>query len=149
MRADRNPFAALEGAIDRLSREFERATQSLESGDVTAMEEFGVGTLAADVADRGEAFVVTLDVPGFDREEISVRVTDRTIRVEAERETTTEEGDEHYIRKERRHESFERAVTLPEEIDAQAVTASMDNGVLTITVPKATPVEAGTEIEIE
>lgn len=131
--------------IDRMSRQFE---ESMRGPDwQTAMD----GTSASiDVADRGEEFVVTADVPGFDTEDIDVSIREDVLRIEAEHEEETEEskgsggesgggdGGEQgrYLRKERRHQSVSRSVTLPEQVDEENVSAEYQNGVLTVTLPK-------------
>ena len=92
-----------------------------------------------DVADRGEEFTVTADLPGFDTEDIDVSIREDVLRIEAEHEEESEEGDEEdgrYLRKERRHQSVSRSVTLPEQVDEEAVSAEYRNGVLTVTLPK-------------
>jgi HSP20 family protein len=105
------------------------------------------GSAAVDLVERDDQFVVTVDLPGFAREEVEIRVTDHTLRIEAERDESTEESEERYIRHERRHESTKRSIRLPDEVDKEAVTARMQNGVLTVTLPKLEVQEART-IEI-
>jgi HSP20 family protein len=105
-------------------------------------------SVAIDLAERDDAFVVTVDLPGFERDEITVEVTDHTLRIGAEREETTEDDGEQYLRKERRHESARRSVRLPDEVDKDAVEAEMRHGVLTVTLPKIEADEART-IDIE
>jgi len=89
-----------------------------------------------------------MDLPGFQKDEVAVSTTDRTLRIEAEREEATDEDEEAYIRRERRHESVHQSVRLPDDVDAEAVTARMKHGVLTVTLPKLAVEESHT-IEIE
>lgn len=105
-----------------------------------------------DLIDRGEEFVVTIDLPGYTKESVTVRLSDRTLFVDAEREGVEEtetEGDETYLRMERTHESISRSLRLPEPVDPEDVTARMNNGVLTITLAKADPGSMGESIDIE
>ncbi|MFW5948263.1 MAG: Hsp20/alpha crystallin family protein, partial [Halolamina sp.] len=81
-------------------------------------------------------FVVTVDLPGFEKADVDVSVTDHTLRIEAEHEETTDERSDQYLRHERRHDSLHRAIRLPEAVDKARVEARMQNGVLTVTVPK-------------
>lgn len=141
----RNPFDELERLFDRLSRRFE------ESDDWWAGEELVPrvpASMAVDLVERDDAFVVTIDLPGFERDEVDVDVTDHTLRVEAEHEESTEETDEHYLRRERRESSLRRSIRLPDAVDTGAVSATMRNGVLTVTLP-LNEVEASTRIDIE
>ena len=96
------------------------------------------GGAAVDVADREGELVVTADLPGFRREDIDLTLRDDELHVEAEhREESEESGEDgHYIRKERRHQSVSRSVTLPEAVEAERASAQFQNGVLTVTLPK-------------
>lgn len=142
-----NPFEELSDIFDRMSRQLDATTESWDA-------EFGDWSLGGpmanlDVADHDEEYVVTVDLPGYTNDEVDVRVTDHTLHVEADHETAEEESDEHYIRRERHHRSVNRQVRLPETAETDAVTASMNHGVLTVTVPKAEPAARGHRIEIE
>ncbi|USZ66734.1 Hsp20/alpha crystallin family protein [Halorussus salilacus] len=135
----RNPFEELEEMIDRMSRQFE---ESMGGGDWQKGLRVGSG-MSVDVADRGDEYVVTADLPGFDTDDMDVSIRDDVLRIEADREEATEEGDEgdegdegRYIRRERRHQSVSRSVTLPEGVDEGNVSAEYRNGVLTVTLPK-------------
>jgi HSP20 family protein len=148
-----NPFSMMEEMFERMSRQFDDLSRSWESGEGIEMWRPGSHQLALDVADREEEFAITVDVPGFDREDIDVRVNDRTVTVTAESsETETAEEtaeDEQYLRRERRHRSLTRTVQLPEEVHADDAHATVQHGVLTITVPKAEPAPADDSLEIE
>lgn len=105
-----------------------------------------------DCIEYDDEFVVTIDLPGYDRTDVTATLDDRTLSVRAERSTDTHEEDTedgHYLRHERRHASAQQEVSFPVDVDADGISATMTNGVLTITVPKATPSEAGRKIEID
>ncbi len=132
--------------MNRMSRQLEGSM----GGE--GMAQFGGGGASIDVADRGDEFVVTADLPGYQKEDIDLTLQgDRlSIRAERERETEqTDEGEGRYIRKERRHESVNRTVTIPEEVDEENVSADYRNGVLTVTLPKRSASEGdGHRIDI-
>lgn len=136
-----NPFEEFESLLKRMEQQFEGGV------DVRT----GMGTTAVDVADRGEEFLVTADLPGYDTEDIELTLADDTLRIEADREIESEETDEdeRYIRRERRRRSVSRSITLPDAVDAEDVTASYNNGVLTVTIPKEVGDDGGRQIEIE
>jgi HSP20 family protein len=144
-----NPFEELERMFDRLSRQFDDATR------VWGVEEDWWPTgdrdeMAVDVADAGDEFVVTVDLPGFGRDDVTVEVSDHTLHVEADRDETTEEAEEGaYLRRERTHRSLSRAIRLPDEVDRENVSARLHNGVLTVTVEKAEPTTEPRRIDIE
>lgn len=94
-----------------------------------------------DVAEAGEHFVVTMDVPGLSADDVVIEVHERTLRISGERRQ--ERADEHasYLRIERGYGSFARALTLPKAVDADAITASFEHGVLEVRIPKPVPVK--------
>ncbi|MFB6142830.1 MAG: Hsp20/alpha crystallin family protein [Halorientalis sp.] len=142
-----NPFEEIERFFERMSRQFEEASQSWESDGPMAQWSRGK-SMAVDLVERDDEFVVTVDLPGFERDDVSIRVTDHTLRIEADHEEVLDEDTEDYIRHERRHESTQRSIPLPEEVDKERVSARMKNGVLTVTLPKVEAEEA-TQVDIE
>lgn len=129
--------------FEQLSEQFENTPQLGGGGTSTIGE-----TMNIDVADTEEEFVVTADLPGFDKEEIDVTVSDNVLSIEAMHESQSQEKEENYIRQERSRRSMSRSVRLPEPIDESDVSASYKNGVLTVTLPKSEPVK-GRDIEIQ
>ena len=104
--------------------------------------------MALDLVEHDDEFLVTVDLPGFERDDVSLQVTDHTLRIEAERESEVEEEEEQYLRHERRQQAMHRSIRLPDDIDKENVSARMKNGVLTVTLPKLEIEEART-INIE
>ncbi|MFC7134750.1 MULTISPECIES: Hsp20/alpha crystallin family protein [Salinibaculum] len=143
-----NPFDALEEMFDRMSREFENAARSWESGETFDISMAGE-SMALDLIDGDDAYTVEVDVPGFSRDEIDVRVTDDTLTIEAEHEHEAETESERYLRRERQHRSMRRSILLPDPVDADAVAATMSDGVLTVTIPKEEVTEEGNHVDIE
>lgn len=142
-----NPFEEIERLFERLSRQFDEASRSWERDEPLELWPT-TESMAVDLAEHDDAFVVTVDLPGFERDEVEVRLADRTLHVDAEHEETAEEAEEAYLRRERRHESMHRSLRLPAEVDEEDVTARMKNGVLTLTLPKVEAEEAR-RIDIE
>lgn len=105
--------------------------------------------MSVDLADHGDEFVVTADVPGFETDDIDLRLRDDALVISAEREQSTEEDQENYIRSEREHRSLVESVRLPESVDEDGTSAEYHNGVLTVHLPKVEPSdEDGKRIEI-
>ncbi|QSG01538.1 Hsp20/alpha crystallin family protein [Natranaeroarchaeum sulfidigenes] len=130
--------------------EFESLLQRMEQGFEGGMDlQTRTGSTAVDVADRDEEFVVTVDLPGYETEDIDLTLADDTLRLEAEREIESEDETDHYLRRERRRQSVSRSIPFPESVDAESVTASHTNGVLTVTVPKEFDSDEGHSIDIE
>lgn len=129
MSARDDPFAEMERLLDRMSRQFD-GFETLEAPDDRS------ASTPIDLVEHDDEFVVTFDLPGFEKDDVEVRVADHTLRIEAERDESVAEDDEAYLRRERRHRSVRESVTLPDEVDTEAVSARMQNGVLTVTLPR-------------
>lgn len=136
----RNPFEELEDMLERMSKQVETGVP----GGLPVVK-----GIAVDVADRDQKYVVTADLPGYETEDIEVKVTEGRLRIDAERETGVDEEAEEYLFTERRRESVSRTIRLPEPVEENGVTAEYANGVLTITLPKEEIGEEGHHIEIE
>lgn len=140
-RRRRNPFEEIEEFFDRMSRQFEEGPWSM-----------GTQAIPVDIVDDGDAFVVTADLPGYEREDIDLALANGSLRIRAEREEETATEDEteggRYIRRERRRQSASRSVSIPGDVDADEVKATYNNGVLTVTLPKATT-DGSQRIDIE
>lgn len=151
MTTDNNPFKSLERQFERMQRQFEEALE-MWNIDQFGVATDGISTMGIDLADHGDEFVLTADVPGFEKDDIDLRLSDSTIHITAEHETEEEtaESDEFYLKSERARRSLSRSVRLPDPIDEDGVEATYRNGVLTITLPKAEPSEPqGEPIDIE
>ena len=95
---------------------------------------------AVDIMETGDEIVVMTDLPGYQREDIKIDLTDDTLEIKAEHSMETEEeGEEEgvtYHRKERRVTSAARTLILPAKVKINEVTANFKEGVLTINMPK-------------
>ncbi|KAB1192495.1 Hsp20 family protein [Haloferax sp. MBLA0076] len=123
----RNPFDEIEDLFDRMGRSFE------DSGLARFQD------ISLDVVESDDVIEVVADLPGFEKDDLDVSVRGRQLSIAAEHETSAEAEEENYVRRERSHRSVSRSVTLPAEIEREAVSATYRNGVLTITLPKAEP----------
>jgi HSP20 family protein len=91
---------------------------------------------ACEIVDSVGALSVSLDVPGFRKEDIELEVKDRHLHVTGTRTFKTRNENDKVLRQERRFGKFHRAFSLPEGIDDQAISAKFTDGVLEITIPK-------------
>ena len=97
---------------------------------------FEKGMPKVDVIDRDAEVVVRAEVPGFEREDLEVSVTDHSVTIKGEhrQEHKAEEGE--YFRSEISTGSFSRTVPLPSDIDTEGGEASFKNGILELVLPK-------------
>lgn len=139
-----NPFTELNRFFERMQSDFEEMARSWSEESA-----FVSSSVRVDLEDRDDEFVLTAELPGFEKDDIDVRVTDRTLRLEAEHTEETEEEEEGgFVRRERHHASIARSISLPEPVEADDISATFNNGVLTVRLPKREPVTEGTQIEI-
>jgi HSP20 family protein len=94
-------------------------------------------TPAVDVREEGDAFVFTADLPGLSKDEVEVTFEENVLTIAGERSLHDEGEQGQYRRVERRYGKFTRSFSLPGQVDAQKVQGAFENGVLTVTVPKA------------
>ena len=95
---------------------------------------------AMDVAERGDAYLVQAELPGVAPDQVDVSFEQNVLTIRGTKPASFDvanEGELRVFAAERVHGSFERAVRLPEFVNADRITATFSNGLLTITVPKA------------
>ncbi|ASJ07543.1 Hsp20/alpha crystallin family protein [Thermococcus pacificus] len=105
-----------------------------------------------DIFDRGDKFVITVELPGVRKEDIKLRVTEDTVYIEAQMKREKELEREGAIRIERYYSGYRRVIRLPEEVIPEKAKARYNNGVLEIEIPKKKPTKPekeGFEVKIE
>ena len=93
-----------------------------------------------DIEEKDNAFFFSFYLPGFDKSEISVNVSDNVLTIKAEHKEEDKEETKNYIRKERRYGSYQRSFNV-EDVNVEEIKADYKNGVLTLSLPKIAPVE--------
>lgn len=101
-----------------------------------------------EVEETGERIRYVLEVPGIRPEDISVTVERNVLTISGEKKAERSEENAAYHLTERRYGRFTRSFQLPARVDADAVTARHENGLLTITLPKV-PAARPRQIRIE
>jgi HSP20 family protein len=91
---------------------------------------------AMDLVETDEHYVLTADLPGLTQEDITLEFEGDVLTLSGERKSEHAERKEGYYRLERATGSFSRSLTLPEGVDAEAVSATFKNGVLEVRIPK-------------
>lgn len=90
-----------------------------------------------DVVDEGRVLRVTAELPGMEREELSVTVEDGALVLRGEKKQDVRREEDGCYRLERAYGRFVRTIPMPENADPDHTLAKFDNGVLTLTVPKS------------
>lgn len=94
-------------------------------------------TIALDVTEDEDVYAVIASVPGINPDNIEITMEDDVLTIEGEIVSSDEEETAKYHLRERRYGSFKRSIRFPLTVDADAIEANYDRGLLTLTVPKA------------
>ena len=81
-------------------------------------------------------YLVTIDLPGVDKKDVEVNVSDGILTVSGERKVVNQDSENNRVRCESTHGAFSRSFELSTEIETDKIKAKFKNGVLTITIPK-------------
>ena len=100
-----------------------------------------------DLAESPERYVLTLELPGLEREDVSIKLEDGTLTVRGRRPAESC-CPERYLQLERGHGSFSRAFRFSAPVLGEDIRADLADGVLTVVVPKRPPAEPG-RIDVE
>lgn len=130
-----DPFrdmVAMRSQMDQIMDEWLRASNAVENGEnAQAMR------LAVDVGETENNFIVKASIPGINPDDLDISFADNTLTIRGEsKEEHVEESARFHVR-ERRFGQFMRTITLPLAVDAEQIEAHYENGVLTLTLPKA------------
>jgi len=126
-------FPSLSRVMERIRSEMDHLFADFMRGGPLAAD---TGTFPAlNVIEEGDKILIHAQVPGVEAENIEISVQGNTLSVRGER-GMEQIGDVKYHRRERAAGNFQRAVRLPAEIDADAVEATCEHGVLKLVLPK-------------
>ena len=107
------------------------------------IEKFFDGVSGADylappceIVDQEKAYAISLDIPGFRKDQIDIEMKDKRLHVTGERGEAQRLETDTVLRQERKFGKFSRIFSLPDNIHEEGILAKFENGVLTITLPK-------------
>ena len=89
-----------------------------------------------DLVENENEFVVKANVPGIAKEDLKVQVEENSLVLKYDKEEKEEHTEDNVIKSERRHTSFKRVVEIPSAFDADKISATSADGVLTVSLPK-------------
>jgi HSP20 family protein len=121
---------------DPFSTEVSRLFNTLLSGADDGGGELQRWSPAMDLVEGDDHFLLKADLPGLSEEDVAIEVHDDTLRISGKREAEREQTERGWYRMERSFGSFSRSLTLPDGVNAEAIAASFDKGVLEVRIPK-------------
>lgn len=147
-------------ALARLHRELDRWFEDWFSdfsgpralaASLPAAEEAGWLRPHLDIAERDNAYVISVEMPGVEQQDIEVSVLQGVLTISGEKHRASEQREDRFHRIERSYGTFLRELTLPEDADEGGIRARFKNGVLTITVPRRADAKttAGRKIPVQ
>lgn len=128
----RHPFEEMQALQRQMNALFEQSVQGAE-GRESAPRAWAP---AVDVVENEREIVLQAELPGLKKEDIEIQLTGETLTIRGERAHASAEQSENFHRIERNYGAFGRAFEIETPIDANAVSASYDEGVLTVRLPK-------------
>jgi HSP20 family protein len=136
------PFEDLRGVQDERTRYqidslFAHALGLHGQRQGAAVDSTPVWAPAVDIAERKDAYLVSVELPGVKLDHLKITLDDGLLTIQGEQYFTDDASEQQYHRVERCYGAFRRSITLPAHVVADAVEASIEDGVLQILVPKA------------
>lgn len=129
-----DPFRDMVTLRDRMDRLFEDSLSKIKGGE----EDFGVvgWSPAVDIYETVDTLVIKAEIPGVEKDDVSIEVKDNILKLRGERKLEKEVKEENYHRMECSYGSFQRIFTLPTSVDQDKISATFKNGMLEVTLPK-------------
>jgi HSP20 family protein len=116
---------------DQINRLFnDSLDRTGEQGSLTAWAP------AVDIYETEHELVVKADLPDIDPKDLDIRVENNILTIRGERKFEKKVNEDNYLRVERAYGTFSRSFTLANSVNADAIKAEYQNGVLTLTIPK-------------
>jgi HSP20 family protein len=124
--------------LTTLRREVERLFEEFSHGGSLRFWERAAEP-AVEISDTAEAVVVKAQVPGVNKDDLQVTITEHALTVKGEMKEEEKQDDKNYHRQEFRYGAFVRTIALPAPVQAEKATAQLKDGVLEVTMPKSAP----------
>ena len=130
-----HPFFEMDG----LRKEMNRLNRLMDESFPSYLSHFSRSGVfpALNITEDKDNYYVRAELPGIKHEDVDLQINGKNLTLKGKRETSAHEENIKYHRRERDGGNFSRGVGLPGDVDPDKVTASMVNGLLTITLGKA------------
>lgn len=152
---DRRNLPTFVGGIWNPFREIARIENELNNliGEVMPVmkqvpAEVQVWAPRGDVYEKDNKIIIEAEIPGAKKDDIEVKIKDNAVVIKGEVKKEEEKKEENYYRSERFYGTFERVIPLPVEVKAEEAKAEIKDGILKLTIPKATA-EKEVKVSIE
>jgi HSP20 family protein len=143
VRNERDPVGMLQSDVNRAVGDFLRLFSVPPfSGFPAAVPDSGAA-MQVDVTETDKAVKISAELPGIKEEDIDVRLSDGMLIISAEKKSDRDAEENGYILRERSFGRVERALPLPDGVDANAAKATFKGGVLSVTIPKTKEAQSG------
>jgi HSP20 family protein len=137
-----DPFQDLRGAQDQMAQMDPMSPMLAHALGLHAQQQGGgratttAWAPALDISERKDAYLVTVELPGVELDDLQITMEDGLLTIQGERQFAHDSSEQQFHRVERRYGAFRRAITLPAQVQAEQIEATFENGVLQIVVPK-------------
>ncbi len=105
--------------------------------------------VAVNIREENGKVVLTADLPGVQKEDISLKADENGVEIAAESEQEIKEENEKYLRRERSSRRYNRRVAWPKDVDPETIKAKYEDGVLTVEAEKVEEDDSEWDVEIE
>ena len=112
------------------------ALQELIGENQTPLGAYGLLKPQVDLRAEDKKYVLTVEIPGVTEKDVTINVADSAMTITGEKKQEKETKEENYYRMERSYGSFQRVLSLPDDIDQDNIQANFKHGVLTVTMPR-------------
>jgi len=129
-----NPWREMHTLPVRINRLFD--DPFFRIGRLDDDSSLGMWNPVVDLYEKDDHYMITAELPGVSKDDIKIDLKDRLLTLSGERSAENEVKEENYYRRERSYGKFQRAFTLPADVDSDKIKAEFKDGVLKVEVPK-------------
>ena len=101
---------------------------------------------SANISENSNEFSIEVAAPGYKKDSFNIEIKDDYLKISSKNELSKEDKNDKYHRREFSYSSFERSFYLPEDINAEDIKASYNEGILNISIPKKQKIESKSKV---
>ena len=121
-------------------RDFDLFDEDFFRDDFFPGKDKSYNLMKTDIKETEKSYILDIDLPGYNKEDIKIDVTDGYLTINAKTNKEVNEGDKHkFVRRERFTGEVSRSFYVGEDVESDKITASFKNGILSLEVPKVDP----------